>query len=129
MSQQTFTVSVEYLPQQNLIHMELQRFITTADMRQALAQINQIVNASSAEVVVMVNLLNTPDIPITTTVNSALEGPYTNPKLKEWLAVGQSPVARLIEKILVSVTGRRNVRWFDSEEEIFAYLESSLRNN
>jgi hypothetical protein len=42
--------------------------------------------------------------------------------VREWLVIGNNWMARTIEGTLAKMTGKKNVRWFKTEADIFAYL-------
>jgi hypothetical protein len=98
------------------------REIIEADVTQAFRQITEHLARSTSRMTVVVDLTAAPNMPVGLTMKEALFGPYRNPKLDEWLIIGGSHAARTIERLLAASTQRRNVRWFDNENEVIAYL-------
>lgn len=122
MSQATASVVVDRLENANAAKMTWQHSVTAKDVRSAFNQLDEMLAESDDDFFVVVNLLSNPNFPLNATVDGALFGPYRNPKLRAWLIVGSNPVARLIERLLAGVTNRRNVLWFDTENEALEYL-------
>lgn len=118
------TVSVEAVSSYNAILMTWQHRVDKSDVVRAFHKINQTLNEAAAPVYVVVDITNNPRFPLRETINSALWGPYRNPKLKAWLIIGSNPTARAIERSLSGVTKRKNVFWFQSFEEVQRYLEA-----
>jgi hypothetical protein len=116
------TVRVDRLENLPAVQMIWEHTVTPDDVSTAFRQVNQLLTASEIPLFVIVDIRNNPNFPVSTTVNSAIFGPYRNPSLEEWLMLGTSPLARTIERILASVTGRGNVRWFSTEDEVSEYL-------
>jgi hypothetical protein len=117
------TVTVEYLNQYQAIRMTWQHKVSYIDLRDAFHSINSILNAASEPMYVIVDITSDPNFPLGATITEAASGPYRNPKLKAWLIIGSNGLARIIERILGGLTGRKNVLWFKSEAEVTAYLE------
>lgn len=116
------TITVEPVPDAPAILMSWDHNVTAGDVRNAFQQLNTLLNMSTTPQYVIVDLLNDPRMPIMETVISALTGPFRNRRLIEWLVIGSSSAGQSIESMLNRVTGRSNVRWFDSHDEVNAYL-------
>jgi hypothetical protein len=126
MSTPLATVRVEPLEGKNALKMIWQRQVIEQDVREAFQVINTCLNEADGQMWVMVDLLSNPNFPLGATIQGALCGPYRNPKLREWLIIGSNPLARVIARTLAGVTGKSNVRWFDTEADGLAYLEDCL---
>ena len=126
MSYSEKTIIVEDVRGHRAIKMTWQHQVIYNDVRDAFHSINFTLNASTEPMYVVVDITSNPNFPLNATITEAAAGPYRNPKLKEWLIIGSSGLARIIEQILSSLTGRRNVRWFKTEAEVMAYLESQM---
>ncbi|MBL8155385.1 MAG: hypothetical protein JNM70_14470 [Anaerolineae bacterium] len=118
------TVTVEDFEGFPAIRMTWQHEVKYPDLRDAFRRIEAKLNASSQPLYVVVDITHYPNFPLNATVAEAAAGPYRNPNLVEWLIIGSNRGARLIEQLLGSITGRRNVRWFQTEAEVTAYLGS-----
>jgi hypothetical protein len=87
--------------------------------------LNTILNEAPEPIYVFVDLRERPNFPLADTLRGALDGPFRNPNLKEWLVIGSSAMAHTIGRMLSAMTRRHNIKWFDSEEEAVAYLKAS----
>ena len=105
-----------------IIRMTWDQHVHNQDVHHAFQRINALLNDSPVPLFALVDIRTNPSFPITATLDGALTGPYRNPRLKEWLIVGINPIAQMLEKIMASATGRRNVRWFENEQEAIAYV-------
>lgn len=119
------TITVEPVPDKPAILMSWEHNVTAQDIRNAFQQINILLNTSATPQYVIVDLLNNPRLPIMETVVSALSGPFRNRRLIEWLVIGSNSTGRSIDDMLSRVTGRSNVRWFDSHDEVAVYLDGN----
>jgi hypothetical protein len=117
------TVVVEPLDDEPALRMTWQQNVTYTDLKQAFADIHKRLNESATPLYVIVDISSHPKFPLSATVAEAAAGPYRNPKLIEWLVIGSDGMARLIANLLGALTGRRNVKWFQSEAEVLAYME------
>lgn len=117
------TVHVEDFGEFPAVKMTWQREVNYPDLSDAFRQIEEKLNNSAQPLYVVVDITRNPNFPLNTTVAEAAAGPYRNPKLVEWLVIGSNLGARMIERLLSSITGRHNVRWFKSEAEVIAYLQ------
>ena len=113
------------MPELPIIKMTWDQHVINQDVYAAFQQINNLLNASPTTMFVMVDIRTNPSFPITATLDGALNGPYRNSQLKDWLIVGINPIAQMLEKIMASATGRRNVRWFENEQEALAFVMAS----
>ena len=95
------------------------------DVVTAFRDLNTILNEASEPIYVFVDLRERPNFPLADTLRGALDGPFRNPNLKEWLVIGSSPMAHTIGRMLSSITRRHNIKWFNTEEEAVAYLKTS----
>jgi len=119
------TVYVELLDNAAAIRMVWERYVNSSDVSNAFKAINEILNQSESPLYVVVDIRNDPQFPLSSTLNGALFGPHRHAKLKGWLVLGTNPMARVIEKVLSSVTGIHNIQWFKQPEDVFAYLEQT----
>lgn len=94
------------------------------DVGPAFQDINYRLNEASKPLFVMVDIGCNPNFPIFETVIHAATGPFRNPKLREWLIIGENVGAKRIENLLTRMTGSSNVRWFDDEAEAMAYIRA-----
>lgn len=116
------TVTVEPLSAENVLRMTWQKWVTEEDVYAAFKIITTALVESQNDLFVIVDLRNNPNFPLNATVTGALYGPYRNPRLKEWLIIGSNSTARLIARLLNSISRRDNIHWFNSEDEALAYL-------
>ena len=123
MNEQISTVTIKYVVEKHCICMAWNHQVTPRDVEAAFAKITDILEQSAEPLCVVVDLRDNPNFPLGATLHGALFGPYRNPKLKEWLIISSNSAAKMIERVLSSTTGRHNVRWFEQEEAVYAYLE------
>lgn len=116
------TVTVTPLAVESALKMTWQQSVTEEDVYTAFKTINAALAESKNDLFIVVDLLNNPNFPLNATINGAIFGPYRNAKLKEWLIVGTNPTARLIARMLNSISRRDNIRWFSSEDEALTYI-------
>ncbi len=115
------TVSVEKIDgKKDVLLMTWQQKVNPADVRRAFQTIQAILDSSSHEMCVVVDLRQNPAFPLTETMISAIR-PYQHHQLSEWLIIGVNRGAKAVESFLSKLTGRNNVLWFDTEAEALAY--------
>lgn len=119
------TVSVQPIEGRPALKMTWQHTVLEADVASAFKQIMKTLDATNRPVYVMVDLLSNPRFPMMVTVQEALPC-YRDPMLKEWLIIGSNWMAKAIEGTLARITRHKNVRWFNTEAEALAYLDSVL---
>ena len=117
------TLSVGQFGDTNAIVMRCGHHITIDDVNHAFKEVDTLLYQATEPLYVVLDLRTDPRIPLVATLQAASFGPYRNPRLKEWLIIGSSPVAHTIVRILGATTGRHNVRWFVTEDEVKAYLD------
>lgn len=71
---------------------------------------------------VVVNLLDDPKITALETARNALFGPQRHRNMGDWLVVGSSPLAKLVETMMTTFSSN-NVYWFSTLEEALAFAE------
>ncbi|MBX3064138.1 MAG: STAS/SEC14 domain-containing protein [Anaerolineae bacterium] len=121
------TVQIDYLEGYHALKMTWQHNVQTQDVYTAFHKIEMELRKSDQPLYVVVDLLSDPRFPLKATVDGARVS-YRHPRLAEWLIIGSNWLARAIERALASVTNKRNVRWFDSEDAALAYLEKLKRS-
>lgn len=115
------TVDVQPLDVYQGLKMIWQQKVDDADVRTAFRTIMRTLNDAQVPIVVVVDLRADPKFPLRATLEEG-RGPYKHPMLEEWLIIGSNWTARAIERTLTSLTGRKNVRWFNTEAEVMDYL-------
>jgi hypothetical protein len=95
--------------------------IKDADVIYSFGEINNTLAKTDQPIFMIVDLTANPTYPLLTTVHEALPA-YRNNMVREWLVIGNNWMARTIEGTLAKMTGKKNVRWFKTEADIFAYL-------
>lgn len=121
------TVQVCYLEQENIILMQWEHLIYREDVRAAFETVSQLLDESPVPIYVVVDISSNPQFPLTETVNGAINGPARNPKLKGWLVIGKNNLARIIGRTISSLTGDRNIHWFDSYDAVSGFLRQPNR--
>lgn len=102
--------------------------LKSEDISQAFRTLNALIDRSPRPVYVFVDLRQQPQFPLTDILRAALEGPFRNPKLAEWLVIGSTPMAQIIGRTLSAVTLRKNIRYFETEDAAKSYLYKCLRD-
>jgi hypothetical protein len=118
------TVEIEDFEGFPAIRMTWQHVVKYYDLRDAFRGIEAKLNVSTRPLYVVVDITRSPNFPLNATVAEAAAGPYRNPNLVEWLIIGSNRGAHIVEQVLSSITGRRNVRWFKTEAEVITYLQN-----
>ncbi|MCU0465554.1 MAG: hypothetical protein MUF38_13420 [Anaerolineae bacterium] len=117
--------SIEDRPQALLMRWE--RDVRPGDTREAFRQLLQRLNQTATPLYVVVDIQSQPRFNLSETVGAALMGPFSHDKLAEWLVVGSTPVARTISSTLSAFTNRKNIRWFNAYDDVWAYLDGLNR--
>lgn len=106
----------------NALLMSWEHDVNKEDVAPAFDEITEFLNINPDPCYVVVDLLQNPRFPMVETMRRALAGPYDHPKMQAWLVVGSNRLARQIENFLSTVTGKKNVYWFDTVDEAMAHL-------
>ncbi|MCI0709164.1 MAG: hypothetical protein L0154_03285 [Chloroflexi bacterium] len=118
------TVTIERIQgHRNALLMTWQHDVDKDDVGPAFQEITDFLNVAPDQVYVVVDLLQNPRFPMVETMRRALAGPYDHPKMQAWLVVGSNRLARQIENFLSTVTGKKNVYWFDTIDEAMTHLQ------
>lgn len=120
------TITVEKHAVYPVIMMTWARKIDKADVINSFQEINTILDESNVQLWVVVDLVANPIFPMLETISNAMRGPYQHPKLEKWLVINGNPMAKTIERVLSHTTGIRKVEWFDTGEDVWAYVEDIL---
>lgn len=118
------TVYVESVDNYPALKMVWKSEVDKADLAPAFQAIKKTLNASEQHLYVIVDLRDDPEFPIVDTVVEALRGPFRHRKLAEWLVCDANYSARWIGSLLSRSSGRDNIRWFNTMDDICAYLET-----
>ena len=121
------TITIKRIEGYNALEMTWACRVDPRDIRDAFQAVHNVLNDTQAPVYVVVDLCNNPQIPLLDTLYAAIE-PYRHPLLEEWLVVGTSQVAYLVERSLSRITGRHNVRWFNTCEEALQYIKDATQD-
>lgn len=92
------------------------------DVRIAFLHIEEILNDTTQETHIIVDLTANPRFPMKATLNGAMKI-NQHPRMGNWLVIGGNHAARIIGRSL-SMLGRMNVSWYESEEEAMGYLKN-----
>jgi len=123
-AQQPKTVIVELIAGCNALRMTWQRQVDAWDVHTAFRQMVDFMDQAVSTVHVIVDVRQDPLFPVSAVVSEVLTGPARHPRMGNWLVIGSNRLAELIGKILVSITGRKNIYWFKTEPEALAYLDT-----
>lgn len=118
------TVRIEAVAGYRALWMIWSHQVNRQDVNPAFRELVNLLNQARGPLRVVVDLRQNPQFPLNETLTGALSGPFRHPHLAEWLMIGSSPMAQAIARALSAVTLRRNLLWFESEAEVFAYLEA-----
>lgn len=124
MAESISSVEVTCLDEYPALKMSWQHKVNKSDLSPAFQKITQCLHQSNQPLYIIVDLSEDPQFPIVDTMMGALRGPFRHPRLAEWLVVGSNRAGKTIGDLLIKTTQRNNIRWFDSEAEALAYLES-----
>ena len=123
------TISVDSINNPHALRMVWHQDVQKSDVTWAFQQIETRLRNTDQPLYVIVDITAKPNFPLAATINAAMFGPYRNPQLKEWLIVGTNTMAKSIERVLAGSMGRKNVRWFETEDAALAYLEIATQND
>ena len=121
------TVFVDAINNLPALRMVWRKDVLKSDVTSAFQQIETKLQNTDQPLFVIVDITAKPNFPLAATINAAMFGPYRNPQLKEWLIVGTNTMAKSIERVLAGSIGRKNVRWFETEDAALAYLENATQ--
>lgn len=117
------TVWSERIEELDAIKMVWGKRIEVDEMRVAFNDVVAYLNRADAPQCVIVDVSSNPRFPIIDTVIHCLAGPFKHPMLSEWLVIGGNDGARTIGNMLMRVSGRANIKWFDDEAAFMTYCE------
>lgn len=123
------TVRVEALSDLNAVMMIWEHEIHKGDTTAAFQHLMQYLAEAEQPLSVIVDLRQNPAFLIEETFAGALNGPFRHKMLKEWLVVGAGAVARGIGLGLSMIANRHNIRWYDTMEDVMAYLQKNLNGS
>ncbi len=117
------TVSVEPIPDCDVLRMTWQHKVNALDVTRAFAAIMEVLNHTDHPTYIVVDIRSNPSFPLIETAISAVDT-QRHPMLAQWLVVGTNWMAHTIERVLVNMSGETKVVWFATEAEAQAYLEA-----
>jgi hypothetical protein len=118
------TVSINLIEGNDSLRMTWKRDVVEGDVKSAFQKIVTILDKSEKPIFVMVDLRQNPQFPLRTTIIEAMKA-YKHPMLTAWLIVGTNSMAKIIEATLSSLTRRKNVYWFVTEQDALAYMSQN----
>jgi len=89
----------------------------------AFDQLNTGLDSAEHPVHVLVDLRQNPTLPLAITMHEALSGPFTHPRMGIWLVIGSNQRAQIVANVITKAGFRKNIQWFETEEDAFARLE------
>lgn len=119
------TVTVTPLEGRRALLMHWTKHPQKPDIRAAYQTMTECLGRSETALRIVVDVSCHPHFPIRETVSGAFWGPFRNPALAEWLVVGASGTAYTIGRALIGLSGRDNIRWFDTMDEALGYLSAA----
>lgn len=122
------TVTVELLDNYPVINMKMEANVKSIDMQYAYMEIERNLNNFMDTVFIVVDLTQNERLPVQATIAGALFGPYLNPKIEQWLVVGEHRVGQQIAKQLSFWTGKEHVEWFACYEDCLTYVQQEIRH-
>lgn len=119
MSKPTVTIE-EYQP--GIFKLTWQAYVEIEDVNyvfnEILDYLDQPRNRSCS---IIMDLLANPQLPMHITGIKAI-AIQRNPKMNKWLVLGRSKSAEMIGNILLGLTRKHNVEWFNTSDELENYL-------
>ena len=100
--------------------------VNARDVRLAFNFIKATLDESDRTMWIVVDLTENPQFPVVDTVMEALTGSFRHERLAEWLVVGTNSMAKLIADMLTGITGRRNIKWFDTMQDALTHLDQQI---
>lgn len=119
--------SVIVLPveERNILKMVWNRQVTSDDVSTAFHEITALLDKSSQQIDIIVDIRQNPNFPLQTTISETLRGPFNHPKMGKWLVIGSSLMAKVIANVLINMGQRDNILWFDDEDALNTFLEKA----
>ena len=123
------TVTVKLLDNYPALNMKMKANVRSIDMQYAYMEIERHLNHFMGTVFIVVDLTENEQLPIQATIAGAMFGPYLNPKIEQWLVVGEHRIGKQIAKQLLFWTGKERVEWFESCEDCLAYIQQEVQQS
>jgi len=118
------TVTIAPLEGHNALLLRWEAWINEFDIPAAFHKLTAALDQASLPVHVVVDLTRNPNLPLATTINETLSGPFMHPMMGEWVVVGSNRRAEIVARTVTAVGLRTNNRWFDDVSEAMVYLEA-----
>lgn len=115
------TVNISQTSNPSIYYMRWDHNPSENDVRIAFLDIEKLLNEATQSIYIIVNLTSNPRFPMKATLNGAMKVNH-HPKMGDWLVVGGTHAARIIGRSL-TMLGRTNVSWHESENDAHEYLE------
>jgi len=118
------TVAVAPLEGRNAIVLRWDAWIDEFDVPAAFHGLTAELDRASLPVHVIVDLTRNPNLPLATTINETLSGPFSHPMMGEWLVIGSNRRAEIVARAITAVGLRTNIHWFETLADALAFLET-----
>ena len=118
------SITVEGVEGFPALKMTWQGQVKTADVAIAFRRIAAALDSADQPMYVIVDLLSNPQLPTRNAVQDTLP-PIQNTRLKQWLVVGSSWMAKSLEG---TIAPQKNILWFHTEGQALAYLSAVLES-
>jgi hypothetical protein len=120
---QPFGISLRLIEPFNYLKMTWPHHIDDIEVKMAFQKIAEVLEQASEPLYVVVDVRQNPRFPLKATLAEA-RSVHVHPRLRGWLVIGSNWLARAIDRTLSSLTRRKSVQWFDSEDAVIAYLQA-----
>lgn len=104
-----------------LLKMVWQTRANSIDVRNTFEQICDYLGNTEDSVWIIVDITANPNMSLTSTVFPAMNA-QKMANLEAWLVLGRNKTAEVIGRTLSSITGKKNIQWFETEAELKQYL-------
>lgn len=96
------------------------------DVGPAFRQLTRALDDSNDPLWIIVDLRKNPSLPLHETISSTLWGPSRHDKLRGWLVIGSNSTAQLIGRTLSKITGRFNIEWFETIDQVYDHMQKII---
>lgn len=119
------TITITPIEGHNALRMHWNKIVRGEDVKRAFQELYDTLQRSETPLYILIVLEQGIHLPVNLTTSQALPI-HQHPQLGAWLVVSDSPLAKIVDNVLYSITRRRVTQWFNSEEQALAYLHNTL---
>ena len=100
--------------------------VNIIDIRPAFQELMGFLKEADTPQWVIVDISHNRSMPVAPTISQAIVA-YRHKMLREWLVVGENSLARSVSQVLVKLTQRNNVHWFESIAAALTHIDAASK--